>query len=186
MTRLRMRWTHSGLSCPRTRHLDDDIVERLAGDDSFDRILPDVDKMVVAVIQLKVLAILADGSPERGHRLDAVHRQRRVVRPRERLVRLNQDDAVRQSRDDQPATGSVRRSVSTHAPDRLSLSAPVTKFASTSAVPSRLAEKRTGPVAGIAIVRSRLRLVLGGMDARPGDAPIMHAHPGFVDIGWWA
>jgi hypothetical protein len=89
------------LVAARRRHLDDDVVEGFARDDALDRVAAVLERMVVAIGELEILAVLLDVGAKRLEAVDAVHRERGLVRPGQRLVRLDEDDPVGEASDDE-------------------------------------------------------------------------------------
>ena len=81
-------------------HLDDHFRKAVTGHHPLDRIIIFIEPVIVAVTQLEARAIFVDGRTKLPDLPDPVHRQCGIVGPQQRLVRIDQDDAFVQPRDD--------------------------------------------------------------------------------------
>ena len=81
-------------------HRHDDVGERFAGENAIHRIGTPRQLMIVAVPQLETHPVFVDVAAEIFKPLDAVHRQRRPVRPADALIGIDENYAFRQPGDD--------------------------------------------------------------------------------------
>jgi hypothetical protein len=90
----------AGLLVAGRRHLDHHLVEGLAREDALHRVLAGGQVVTVAVAQLETPPVLGHRAAEVLHPAYAVHGKGRRVGPSDGLVRLDQDDAVVERRDE--------------------------------------------------------------------------------------
>ena len=82
------------------RHLDSHIAEDFSAEQALDRILRGAQRMMIAEFQHELLAVLRGIRAEFVELCAAVDRQRGLVRPDDRAVRIDDEDALGQTRND--------------------------------------------------------------------------------------
>jgi hypothetical protein len=96
---------------------NDHIAERFPGDDPVHRIIAVREAVIVAVTQFEPFPVFGDRGSEFLEVLHPVHLQGGLVRPEDRLIRVDENDALGQTGDDLlelPPVGSLPRDVTCH------------------------------------------------------------------------
>jgi hypothetical protein len=88
-----------GLSLAGTGDLNDQVVERFAGEHPIDGVISLRQSTIIAAAMGEALPIFGDVSPERRERLNAVHRQGSLIGPSDALIWLNQNHAFARTSD---------------------------------------------------------------------------------------